>query len=100
MPKEKFKREVEKELTGRETEAWEIIYFKLYKSQIPVIEQAIETAALIASDGQIPGLPGEDLRGFSGGRKPGQRKPGRTFAFDVTVFSSSCPANSGGLSNS
>jgi hypothetical protein len=34
-------------LTGRETEPWEIIYFKLYKSQIPVIEQAIETAALM-----------------------------------------------------
>src|SRR5437870_4569701 len=47
MPKEQFKREVEKELTGRETEPWEIIYFKLYKSQIPVIEQAIETAALM-----------------------------------------------------
>jgi hypothetical protein len=42
-----FKREVEKELIGRETEPWEIIYFKLYKSQIPVIEQAIETAALM-----------------------------------------------------
>ena len=47
MPKEEFKREVEKELTGWETEPWEIIYFKLYKSQIPVIEQAIETAALM-----------------------------------------------------
>jgi len=47
MHKEQFKREVEKELTGRETEPWEIIYFKLYKSQIPVIEQAIETAALM-----------------------------------------------------
>jgi hypothetical protein len=47
MPKEQFKREVEKELTGKETEPWEIIYFKLYKSQIPVIEQAIETAALM-----------------------------------------------------
>ena len=47
MPKEEFKQEVEKELTGRETEAWEIIYFKLYKSQIPVVEQAIETAALM-----------------------------------------------------
>jgi hypothetical protein len=39
MPKEQFKREVEKELTGRETEPWEIIYFKLYKSQIPVIDR-------------------------------------------------------------
>ena len=47
MPREEFAREVEKELTGRETEPWEIIYFKLYKSQIPVIEQAIETAALM-----------------------------------------------------
>jgi hypothetical protein len=47
LPKDQFKREVEKELTGRETEPWEIIYFKLYKTQIPVIEQAIETAALM-----------------------------------------------------
>ena len=30
-----------------EAEPWEAIYFKLYKSQIPVIEQAIETAALM-----------------------------------------------------
>jgi len=47
MPKEEFRREVEKELTGRETEFHEIIYFKLYKSQIPVVEQALETAALM-----------------------------------------------------
>ena len=47
MPKDQFKAEVERELTGRETEPWEIIYFKLYKSQIPVIEQALATAALM-----------------------------------------------------
>jgi hypothetical protein len=47
MPKEEFKQEVEKELTGKEREPWEIIYFKLYQSQSPVIERAIETAALI-----------------------------------------------------
>ncbi len=47
MPKEQFKQEVEKELTGRETEPWETIYFKLYQSQTPVIERAIETAALM-----------------------------------------------------
>jgi hypothetical protein len=47
MPQEEFKREVEKELTGRETERHEIIYFKIYKSQVPIIEQAIETAALM-----------------------------------------------------
>jgi len=37
----------EKELTGRETEPNEIIYFKVYKSQIPAIEQPLETAALM-----------------------------------------------------
>ncbi len=47
LPKDQFKREVEKELTGRDTEPWEIIHFKLYKTQIPVVEQAIETAALM-----------------------------------------------------
>ena len=47
MPKEEFKQEVEKELTGKEREPWEIIYFKLYQSQSPVIERAIETAALM-----------------------------------------------------
>jgi hypothetical protein len=47
MTTEQFKQEVEKELTGRETEPWEIVYFKVYKSQMPVVEQAIETAALM-----------------------------------------------------
>jgi hypothetical protein len=47
LPKEEFKREVSKHLTGKETEQWEILYFKAYKSQLPVIEQALETAALM-----------------------------------------------------
>src|SRR5450759_1830725 len=47
LPKEDFRREVEEELTGREEEPSELIYFKVYKSQIPVIEQAIETLSLI-----------------------------------------------------
>ena len=47
MPREEFKREVEKQLTGRESEPHELIYFKVYKSQILVIDQAIETAALM-----------------------------------------------------
>jgi len=47
LSKEQFRREVERELTGKDTEPWEIIYFKLYKSQIPVIEQALETAAMM-----------------------------------------------------
>lgn len=33
MPRGQFKQEVERELTGRETEPWETIYFKLYEHQ-------------------------------------------------------------------
>ena len=47
MPREEFEREVEKELTGRETEPYELMYFKLYQSQIPVVDRAIETASLM-----------------------------------------------------
>ena len=47
LPKDEFKRAVERHLTGQETEPWEIIYFKLYKSQIGVVEKALETAALM-----------------------------------------------------
>jgi hypothetical protein len=47
MPKDGFKNEVERHLTGKETEPWEIIYFKLFKSQLPVVEKALETAALM-----------------------------------------------------
>ncbi len=51
LRKEDFRREVEKELTGKEEEASELVYFKVYKSQIQVIEQAIETAArMLGSD--------------------------------------------------
>jgi hypothetical protein len=47
MSREEFRREVEKELTGKDSEPSELIYFKVYRSQVPVIEQAIETAALM-----------------------------------------------------
>jgi hypothetical protein len=51
MRREDFQRAVEKELTGKEEEASELIYFKVYRSQIPVIEQALETAArMLGSD--------------------------------------------------
>jgi hypothetical protein len=44
LPTEQLQREVEKELTGRDRALGNI---KLYKSQIPIIEQALETAALM-----------------------------------------------------
>ena len=56
LPKEEFKREVERHLTGQETEPWEMLYFKVYKSQLGVIEQALETAALM--------LGGQKARGY------------------------------------
>ena len=51
MSKEDFQQAVERELTGKIAEPWEIVYFKLYESQVPVIERAIETAArMLGSD--------------------------------------------------
>jgi hypothetical protein len=47
LPKESFQQEVHKDLNGSETEPWEILYFKVYRSQIPVIEQALETASMM-----------------------------------------------------
>ena len=55
MPKEEFKRDVERHLTGKETEPWEILYFKVYKSQLAVIEQALDTAALMLGTGKSRG---------------------------------------------
>ena len=63
MPREDFRREVEKELTGREEEPSELIYFKIYKSQIPVIEQAIDTAALMLGSDKSPDYCADFLAG-------------------------------------
>jgi hypothetical protein len=41
LPREEFKREVERYLTGKETEPWEILYFEAYKRQLPVIERVL-----------------------------------------------------------
>ena len=45
LPQDDFLQEIERCLNGPAAEPWEIIYFKLYKSALPVIEQALETAA-------------------------------------------------------
>jgi len=55
LPKEEFKREVEKHLTGKDSEPWELIYFKVYRSQLAVIEQALETAALMLGSNKSRG---------------------------------------------
>jgi hypothetical protein len=50
LPTQQFKDEVEKYLTG-DSEPSELIYFKVYRTQLPVIEQALEIAArMLGSD--------------------------------------------------
>ena len=55
MPREEFKQEVDRHLTGQETEPHEILYFKVYKSQLPIIEQAPETAGLMLGSSKSRG---------------------------------------------
>jgi hypothetical protein len=55
MPREEFKHEVERHLTGQETEPHEILYFKVYKSQLHVIEEALETAGLMLGSNKSRG---------------------------------------------
>src|SRR5438309_5860542 len=94
MPKDEFKHEVEKELTGLDTEPAEIVYFKLYKSQIPVIEQAIETAALM--------LGSDKSRGYCLEMICADFLAGASLEVAIRMFSfgrwrdcsSSCPASS------
>ena len=51
LPKDRFKEEVERHLNGPDAEPSDLVYFKLHKSQIPVVEQALETAArMLGSD--------------------------------------------------
>jgi hypothetical protein len=51
MPFDRFQQEIERVLNGPDAEPWDLIYFKVYKSQLPVIEQALEVAArMLGSD--------------------------------------------------
>ncbi len=94
MPKEDFRREVEKELTGREEEPSELIYFKVYKSQIPVIEQAIETAARMLGTDKSRGYCLEMIcADFLAGAHLDNGNP-RSCSTRSHVTTSSCPANS------
>jgi len=86
MPKQDFKKEVERELTGRETEPWEIIYFKLYQSQMPVVEKAIETAALMLGSDRSRGYCLEMIcADFLAGANLGNGDP-ETLLFSMTRF--------------
>jgi len=91
MPKEDFRREVEKELTGKAEEASELIYFKVYKSQIPVIEQAIETAALMLGSDKSRGYCLEMIcADFLAGANLDNQAP-ETLLYSMTRFFQSLP---------
>jgi hypothetical protein len=82
LPKEEFKREVERHLTGQETEPWEMLYFKVYKGQIRVVEQALETAALMLGTDRSRGYClRDDLCRFPGRGPLGEWEPGPSAAF-------------------
>ena len=99
LPKDQFKREVEKELTGRETEPWEIIYFKLYKTQIPVVEQAIETAALMLGTDKSRGYCLEMIcADFLAGANLENEDPTAAPAVHVTVLQISAWRTTAGFS--
>lgn len=66
---------MEKELTGGAEEPSELIYFRVYRSQIPVIEQAIETSALMLGTDKLRGYCGDDLRRFPSRRATRQWRP-------------------------
>ena len=99
LPKEEFRRAVEKELTGREEEPSELIYFKVYKSQIPVIEQAIETAALMLGTDKSRGYCLEMIcADFLAGAHLDNGNP-EILLSRSRATTSSCPENSNRLSS-
>jgi hypothetical protein len=42
-----FTQEVERHLTGQENEPWKMLYFKVYKNQMAVIEQTLEISSVM-----------------------------------------------------
>src|SRR5450631_4210570 len=77
LSKEDFQQAVERELTGKITEPWEIVYFKLYQSQMPIIERAIETAALMLGSDRSRGYCLEMIcADFLAGANLGQLRSG------------------------
>jgi hypothetical protein len=89
LPREQFKQEVERHLTGKETEPYELVTFKLYRSQLPVVEQALETASLMLGNRQVPRvLPGDDLRRLPGRSPCGGGEPGNLINVHPPALSS------------
>jgi hypothetical protein len=98
LPREEFKREVERYLTGKETEPWEIIYFKLYKSQLPVVERALEIAALMLGSDKSRGyslemICADFLAGAALEKEEPEQNPGRSVSSGVPSAASEQPVS-------
>jgi hypothetical protein len=86
LSKEDFQQAVERELTGKIAEPWEIVYFKLYESQVPVIDRAIETAALMLGSDRSRGYCLEMIcADFLAGANMDNENP-ETLLFSMTRF--------------
>ena len=83
LPKEEFKREVEKELTGQGNRTVGDYLLQALQEPDSGDRTGDRDGGLDAGHGQVPRLlPGDDLCGLSGGRQPGQRKSGDLAEFD------------------
>ena len=86
LPKDEFRQEVERELTGKDGEPWELIYFKIYESQIAVIDKALETAALMLGSDRSRGYCLEMIcADFLAGANLDSGDP-ETLLFSITRF--------------
>ncbi len=84
---DQFKWKVSRHLTGEETEPWEIFCFKAYESQLPVIEQAIEIAALMLASDKSRGYCLEMIcADFLAGANSGNGDPGILLSSLVRLF--------------
>ena len=55
LPKKGFEGAAGRHLTGKETESWELIYFKLHKSKLPLVKKALEIAGLMVGTDKTRG---------------------------------------------
>ena len=65
--KQELKREVYKHLTGEEYEPYEMVYFKLYESQLPMVERALLVAARLPNPFPWDGYLSAGMKQTAGG---------------------------------
>ena len=99
MPKAEFQREVEKELTGKDSEPSELIYFKVYQEPDPGHRTGDRDRGIDARLGQVPRLlPGDDLCRFYRRGQPGRQPSGDPTAFALPLLQVPAQSTAGSLS--